>query len=147
MRRGARLALLIALTAATVQAQAQAQSPRRPPPAAPAPAAPPPPPEETAPPYEPELLRLAEIMGALSYLRTLCAGREAPEWRERMSALLQAEGTTPGRRSRLSGVYNRGFRAYAQTHRHCSAATQEASARLAAEGERLARALAGRYGG
>jgi uncharacterized protein (TIGR02301 family) len=102
---------------------------------------------EPPPPYEPQLLQLSEIMGSLSYLRTLCGGREAQDWRARMAALIEAEGRTPERRERLTGAFNRGFRAYSLTHRTCTEASQEASARLAAEGEILARALAGRYGG
>jgi uncharacterized protein (TIGR02301 family) len=105
------------------------------------------PPVEPAPPYEPQLLKLAEIMGSLAYLRTICAGKEAQQWRARMAALLEAEGRTTQRRERLTSAYNRGFRAYAVTHRACGEGSQEASTRLAGEGERLARILAGRYGG
>lgn len=148
MRRLVRIAvpLLVGLTAASpVLAQAQR------PPAATRPAAPAkepsPPPEPPPPPYEPQLLKLAEIIGSLSYLRTLCAAREAQDWRDRMAALIEAEGRTAQRRERLTSAYNRGFRAYAATHRLCTEGSQEASARLAGEGERLASTLAGRYGG
>lgn len=138
------LALLGAQGSGFAQAQRPAQPPAQQRPAeAPPPAEPEPPP----PPYEPQLLQLAEIMGSLAYLRTLCAAREAPGWRERMAALLESEGRSPQRRERLTGAYNRGFRAYAATHRSCSDGSQEASARLAGEGEKLARALAGRFGG
>ncbi|CAN5163478.1 hypothetical protein BH10PSE8_BH10PSE8_18360 [soil metagenome] len=133
---------LLALLSGVQPGAAMAQ--QRPPAAArPAESAPEPPP----PPYEPQLLKLAEIMGSLAYLRAVCAGKEAPDWRDRMSALVEAEGRTPLRRERLTSAYNRGFRAYALTHRVCSEGSQEASTRLAGEGERLARALAGRYGG
>jgi uncharacterized protein (TIGR02301 family) len=142
MRRAA-LCLLVLLTGApTGEALAQQRPPAATKPAEPAPAPEPPP-----PPYEPQLLKLAEIMGSLAYLRTLCAGKEAQQWRDRMAALVEAEGRTPLRRERLTSAYNRGFRAYSLTHRACSDGTQEASTRLAAEGERLARSLAGRYGG
>lgn len=86
-------------------------------------------------------------MGSLAYLRTLCGGREAQDWRARMAALIEAEGRTPQRRDRLTAAFNRGFKAYSLTHRSCTEASQEASSRLAAEGEALSRALAGRYGG
>ncbi|AMJ61194.1 TIGR02301 family protein [Bosea sp. PAMC 26642] len=137
------LATLLALSLVAPLAAAQAQTQR---PAAPA-QPPAPPPEPPPPPYEPQLLKLAEIMGSLAYLRTLCAAPEAENWRQRMAALLEAEGRTPMRRDRLTSAYNRGFRAYAATHRACTDGSQEASSRLAAEGERLARTLAGRYGG
>ena len=140
-------ALLVALVLVPMVAQAQ-QRPQQP--AAKPPAAKPaeqPAPEPTAPPYEPQLLQLSEIMGSLAYLRTLCGGREAQDWRTRMSALIEAEGRTPQRRDRLTAAFNRGFKAYSLTHRSCTEASQEASSRLAAEGEVLSRALAGRYGG
>lgn len=121
-------------------ALAQQRSPVAAKPAEPAPEPPP-------PPYEPQLLKLSEIMGSLAYLRTLCAGKEAQDWRDRMAALVEAEGRTPARRERLTAAYNRGFRAYSLTHRACTEGSQEASTRLAGEGERLARVLAGRYGG
>jgi uncharacterized protein (TIGR02301 family) len=64
-----------------------------------------------------------------------------------MAALLESEGRGPQRRERLASAYNRGFRAYSATHRVCGEGSQEASSRLAGEGEKLARALAGRFGG
>jgi uncharacterized protein (TIGR02301 family) len=139
------LALLLLLDAG-LPALAQAQRPA----AAPAPqrqAEPPPEPEPPPPPYEPQLLKLAEIIGSLAYLRTLCGTREAQDWRERMTALLESEGRSPQRRERLTSAYNRGYRAYSATHQTCSDGSQEASARLAGEGEKLARTLAGRFGG
>ncbi len=110
--------------------------------AEPAPAVEPPP-----APYEKELLRLAEIMGSLAMLRPLCSASDGPEWGRRMQVLLEAEGTTPGRRERLAGAYNRGYQAYALTYRICTPSAQEASARFLGEGEQLARNITGRYGG
>ena len=144
MKRAALCLLVLLAALPSGGAVAQQRPPAATKPAEPAPT---PAPEPPPPPYEPQLLKLAEIMGSLAYLRTLCAGKEAQDWRDRMSALVEAEGRTPLRRERLTSAYNRGFRAYALTHRSCSEGSQEASARLAGEGERLARALAGRYGG
>ena len=78
-------ALLAALLLLPITADAQ-QRPQQP--AAKPPATKPaeqPAPESTAPPYEPQLLQLSEIMGSLAYLRTLCGGREAQDWRTRMA--------------------------------------------------------------
>jgi uncharacterized protein (TIGR02301 family) len=109
---------------------------------------PPPPPAEPPPaPYDRDLIRLAEIIGALSFLRGLCASPDAAEWPNRMSALMEAEGVTPGRRERLAGAYNRGYRGYALTYRVCTPAATLAAGRFAAEGERLSQSLAGRFGG
>ena len=106
------------------------------------------PPAEPPPaPYDRELMRLAEIIGALSFLRGLCATPDAAEWPSRMSALMEAEGVTPGRRDRLAGAYNRGYRGYALTYRVCTPAATLAAGRFVAEGERLSQSLAGRFGG
>jgi uncharacterized protein (TIGR02301 family) len=110
--------------------------------AEPAPAVEPPP-----APYEKELLRLAEIMGSLAMLRPLCSAPDGTEWSRRMQVLLEAEGSTPGRRERLAGAYNKGYQAYALTYRVCTPSAQEASVRFLAEGEQLARNITGRYGG
>ena len=116
--------------------------------AAPAkPTEPAPAPEPLAPAYDKELLRLSEVVGSLAFLRSLCAGSDAAEWPKRMQALLEAEGTTPARRERLAGAYNRGYRGYALTYRTCTPSAAEATARYLKEGESLSRNLAGRYGG
>jgi uncharacterized protein (TIGR02301 family) len=98
-------------------------------------------------PYEKELLRLAEIMGSLALLRPLCTAPDAAEWGKRMQVLIETEGTTPGRKERLAGAYNKGYQAFALTYRVCTASAKEASARYLAEGETLARNITGRYGG
>lgn len=140
----ATLVALLMLGPIAADAQQRTQPNAKPPAAKPVE---PPPPEPAGPPYEPQLLQLAQIMGSLAYLRTLCGGREAQDWRARMAALIEAEGRTPQRRDRLTAAFNRGFRAYSLTHRSCTDTSREASARLAAEGEALSRALASRYGG
>ena len=122
-------------------AQAARTAPQKPAEPAPPPAEPP------APPYEKDLLRLSEIVGSLAFLRSLCAAADASEWPKRMQALLDSEGTTPGRRERLAGAYNRGYRGYALTYRACTPSAAEATARYLKEGEQLSRNLAGRYGG
>jgi uncharacterized protein (TIGR02301 family) len=124
------------------QPQQQRAAPQPQQQAEPAPSVEPPP-----APYEKELLRLAEIIGSLALLRPLCTAPDGAEWNKRMQALLEAEGTTPGRKERLAGAYNKGYQAYALTYRACTASAQEASARYLREGELLARNIAGRYGG
>jgi uncharacterized protein (TIGR02301 family) len=64
-----------------------------------------------------------------------------------MQALIEAEGTTPGRRERLAGAYNRGYRGFSLTYRICTPSATEAISRYIAEGELLSKNLAGRYGG
>ncbi|HEV2602109.1 MAG TPA: TIGR02301 family protein [Microvirga sp.] len=139
--------------------QAQPQQPPRPQPrrqqpAQPqqpaAPAAPPPgaPVAEPPPaPYEKDLLRLAEIMGSLAFLRRLCTAPDAAEWPRRMQTLLEAEGTTPGRRERIAGAYNRGFSAFGLTYNTCTPSAVEATNRYVKEGDQITRNLVTRYGG
>jgi uncharacterized protein (TIGR02301 family) len=85
----ARACLILALVPSISPGLAQ-QSASRAPTAKTQPAPPPVAPDPPAPPYEPDLLRLAEIMGSLAYLREICAAREAPAWRDRMVALVEA---------------------------------------------------------
>jgi uncharacterized protein (TIGR02301 family) len=140
--------VLAATPAAAQQGRATAPPAGRAAPSGPAkPAEPAPPPEPPAPAYEKELLRLSEVVGSLAFLRSLCAGSDAAEWPKRMQALLEAEGTTPARRERLAGAYNRGYRGYALTYRICTPSAREATARYLKEGETLSRNLAGRFGG
>lgn len=130
------------------QRRPQQSSPQQAPGQQPHQQAEPAPPVEPPPaPYEKELLRLAEIMGALAMLRPLCTAPDGNEWSRRMQVLLDTEGTTPGRRERLAGAYNKGYQAYALTYRICTPSAQEASARFIREGEQIAHNITGRYGG
>ncbi len=113
--------------------------------AQPAPA--PPPAAERPPPYEPQLLRLAGMMGALAYLRDLCGAGDGDKFRARMAGLLDAEGVSEFRRDLLAGAYNQGFRDYETTYRICTPAAAEVINRYLSETARLAAEVAGRYGG
>ncbi|KMO38554.1 TIGR02301 family protein [Methylobacterium aquaticum] len=142
-----RAIILAACLVAALPALAQQTKPKPAPKPAEKEAPAPPPPADTPAPYDRDLLRLSEIIGALSFLRELCGSPDAPEWPARMKALLDAEGTSPGRRDRLAGAYNRGYGGYAVTYRVCTPSAVEAATRYIAEGERLSAALAGRFGG
>lgn len=144
------LALVAALALAGSAPAALAQSrpaPQRPPVKAPEKEKEPAPTPDLPTPYDHDLMRLSEIVGALAFLRELCASPDAPEWKARMAAILDSEGTVPGHKERLAGAYNRGFRGYALTYRVCTPAAVEASARFIGEGQRLSQSLAGRFGG
>jgi uncharacterized protein (TIGR02301 family) len=128
-------------------------------PAAPAPeptsteaAKPPPPveapaPVESPPPYEPQLLRLAEIIGALSYLRDLCGAGDGATFRAEFANLLETEGTSPERKETLAGAFNRGFRDYEMTYRACTPAARVVVARFLDEAARIAKDVAARWAG
>lgn len=116
-------------------------------PAAAVPTPPPPQPLETPPPYEKQLLRLSEIMGALAWLTELCGDRPGDVWRTQMAALMEAEATSPTRRERLAGAYNRGFRGYSALHRRCTPTADLIITRFLDEGGRIARDVANRFSG
>jgi uncharacterized protein (TIGR02301 family) len=140
------LAALIAANASV--AAAETSAPKSDAKSAPAPAAPPPPtPVERPPPYEPQLLRLAEMMGALAYLRDLCGAGDGADFRAKMTALLDVEGVGESQRDLLAGAYNKGFRDYATTYRVCTPAAGEVISRYLKETARVATDVASRYGG
>ncbi|MEI8144173.1 MAG: TIGR02301 family protein [Alphaproteobacteria bacterium] len=97
------------------------------------------------PPYEPQLLRLSEIMGALHYLRGLCQSPEGLAWRREMQALLDAEAGTSERRERLTQAFNRGYIGFEQSHRSCTPTAQLVARRYLEEGQRLLRDVTQRY--
>ena len=127
----------------TKQHDAKQQEARKPVPAPP-PAATPAPPPDTRP-YDPQLLRLSEILGALTYLRGVCGAGDADQWRARMQALLEAEGKPDARRDRLAGAFNHGMQGYALSYRSCTANARFVIQRFLAEGSDLARGLENRY--
>ncbi len=103
---------------------------------------------ETEPPapYDPELLRLAEILGALSYLDDLCASNPSGDWRAKMQALLEADAKTATRKERLAGSYNRGFHDFERTYHSCTQNAQLVISRFLAEGGKIAHEVVNRYG-
>jgi len=107
-----------------------------------------PPAAEASPaPYEPQTLRLSEILGALAFLRDLCAAGDGDDWRNRMSALLEAEAPSGPRRDRYVAAFNRGFRGYELTYRACTPNARAAIVRYLDEAGRLTGDLTYRYGG
>lgn len=96
-------------------------------------------------PFEPGLLRLAEVLGSLHFLRNLC-GEKGTQWRGEMEKLLQAENPSPERRSRFIASFNRGYRSFEGTYTACTASATEAIKRYMSEGETLSRDIASRYG-
>jgi uncharacterized protein (TIGR02301 family) len=96
-------------------------------------------------PYESELQRLSEILGALHYLRDLCGAREGQIWRNEMQALVDAEAPSGERRERLVAAFNRGYRGFQQTYRTCTPAADLVIRRYLEEGSKIAREMTARY--
>lgn len=96
-------------------------------------------------PFESQLVRLAEILGALHYLRNLC-GEEGQDWRGRMEALLATENPDEARRARFVASFNRGYRGFQTSYTACTDSAMAAIGRYMKEGEALTRDTAARYG-
>ncbi|BCG95929.1 TIGR02301 family protein [Mesorhizobium sp. 131-2-1] len=96
-------------------------------------------------PFEPGLMRLAEVLGSLHFLRNLC-GEKGDQWRVEMEKLLASENPDPERRARFIASFNRGYRSFGGTYTQCTASATEAISRYMKEGETLSRDIASRYG-
>lgn len=110
------------------------------------PAPPQPAPEPPPPPYEQQMLRLATIMGAMSFLEELCRISDGAGWRLKMQALMDAEEPHPARRERLAGAYNQGLTGYQDIYRTCTPSARTAIERFTKEGADLAADIANRFG-
>jgi uncharacterized protein (TIGR02301 family) len=93
-------------------------------------------------PYDDRLLRLAEILGSVHFLREVCASSDGQLWRERMAELIEAEGSSALRRAKLARSFNQGYRSYSRTYTACTPSAQSAIAKFMAEGAQIADALA-----
>jgi len=119
-----RLAIILLLNLAVATGSARAQAPA---------------------PFDRNLQRLAEIMGALHYLRALCGANDGPRWRNEIQALIEAEAPSGDRRARMVASFNRGYRVFQQTYRTCTPAADLAIRRYLDEGSRIARDVTARY--
>lgn len=90
--------------------------------------------------------RLAEILGALHYLRPLCGGKDEDTWREQMQALIAAEEPTPERKAKLVVAFNHGYSGFEALYRYCTPAAVVAIDRYMAEGSQITRDITTRYG-
>ena len=124
-------------------ALAQGAPAAKPTPTPPAPVPSPP----AAAPYEGDLLRLAEVLGALAYLRDICNDGDGARFRERMATLIEADPRAQEARDQLAGAFNRGFDGYRLSYRTCTANAREAIDAYLSEAGRLAHDLAARYRG
>jgi len=96
-------------------------------------------------PYDNSLQRLAEIMGALHYLRGICGPDEGQKWRNEIQSLIDAESPTGERRARMIASFNRGYRGFQLTYRTCTPAADLVIRRYLEEGSKIAREVTARY--
>lgn len=107
-----------------------------------------PPPEVERPaPYDDDLLRLAEVLGSVHYLRNLCNPGKEEDWRAEMQQLLDSETKDePKRKERLTAAFNRGYRSFASVYTGCTSQAIAAEERYRNEGATLATEITGRFG-
>jgi uncharacterized protein (TIGR02301 family) len=156
------LALWFALLAAASPADAQFWNPfggyqpqqSRPAPKPQAPAAPKlptttgpttPPAQDEPAPYDKDLQRLSEILGALHFLRGICGSNEGQKWRDEAQSLIDAEAPTGTRHDQMIASFNRGYRGFQQSYRSCTPAADAVIRRYLEEGAKLARDITARY--
>jgi uncharacterized protein (TIGR02301 family) len=101
--------------------------------------------EVAAAPFDGSLQRLAEILGALHYMRGICGANEGQKWRNEMQALIDAEAPGGERRARMIASFNRGYRGFQQTYRSCTPAADLVIRRYLEEGSKIAREMTARY--
>lgn len=137
--RAATLALTIGLSALPAFAQEAKKAAEEPAPETPVAV-------EKPAPYDTRLMRLAEILGSVHYLRNLCKGSES-EWRQMMTELLGEETVNePQRAARLTAAFNRGYRSFASTYVKCTPQAIAAEETYRAEGATLATEITARFG-
>ena len=100
---------------------------------------------DTPAPFDNDLQRLAEILGALHYLRAVCGANEGQKWRNEMQALIDAEASDGDRRRKIIASFNRGYRGFQQTYRTCTPAADLAIRRYLDEGAKISREITARY--
>jgi len=101
--------------------------------------------DDTPAPFDNDLQRLAEILGALHYLRAVCGANEGQKWRDQMQSLIDAEAPDGDRRRKVVASFNRGYRGFEQTYRSCTPAADLAIRRYLEEGAKISREITARY--
>ena len=101
--------------------------------------------DDTPAPFDNDLQRLSEILGALHYLRAVCGTNEGQKWRDQMQALLDAETPNGDRRRKIVASFNRGYRGFEQTYRSCTPSADLAIRRYLEEGAKISREITARY--
>jgi uncharacterized protein (TIGR02301 family) len=101
---------------------------------------------DTPAPFDNDLQRLAEILGALHYLRAVCGANDGQKWRNEMQGLIDAEASDGDRRRKIVASFNRGYQGFQQSYHSCTPAADLAIRRYLEEGAKISREITARYG-
>jgi uncharacterized protein (TIGR02301 family) len=104
-----------------------------------------PPAQDLPAPYDHDLQRLSEILGALHFLRGICDSNEGQKWRTEAQTLIDAEAPTGDRHDQMVASFNRGYRGFQQSYRTCTPAAGVVIRRYLDEGTKIARDITARY--
>ncbi len=102
-------------------------------------------PQNRPAPYDHDLQRLAEILGSLHFLRSICGSNEGQKWRDEAQILIDTEAPNGERHEQMVASFNRGYRAFQQSYRTCTPAADFAIRRYLGEGAKIAREITARY--
>ena len=99
---------------------------------------------QDAKPYDDQLMRLSEILGAVHYLRELCSANDGQLWRDHMRTFIDAETASAQRKARITRSFNQGYRNYSRTYTTCTPSAQTAIDRFMTEAVEISEGLAER---
>ena len=92
--------------------------------------------------YRADMVRLAEVLGAVHLLREKCGSREGQMWRRKMLEMLDIEASDKKERDMLVNHFNRSYYAMRVNHSRCSMRTISEMNAYIDEGAALAGRLA-----
>ena len=94
--------------------------------------------------YDPELARLATILGSLHYLRNLC-GETGNQWRDEMETIILSDKMESLRKKRAIAAFNDGYQVFSSNYTECNPRAIEAIGKFQSEGATLTAAILTRY--
>ena len=101
--------------------------------------------QDKSAPYDRDLERLSEILGALHFLRGVCNSSEDEKWRSEALALINAEAPKGNRREHMVASFNRGYSGFQQTYHICTPTADIVIRRYMEEGAGIARDITAHY--
>ncbi|AWY99860.1 MAG: TIGR02301 family protein [Rhodobiaceae bacterium] len=96
---------------------------------------------------EGEMVRLAEILGAVHHLREVCNANEGQLWRSKMQDLLRHEKPSTDMKELMVARFNRAYHQHRLAYPRCTGQARTDAARFLDEGSGLAQRLAARTRG